>query len=344
MESDPDLDPSKIKSGTTIGITEPKSQVGKLSNFVNTVKSKFNIKPKNNISNINSGLDRVAKMIETQCSKYLNVIKHERRFLYRGVTSKESQDHEFFMGNSHSSRIPMDSDPEAQKVWNTIVTQLGIKANRGNSIFTTSNKWQAGSYGISYLIFPLNTASFSWSRSQSDLVINNSKLSEIYDLKLTSNQMDRLAQYYLTLDRYYHSHDMENIKSKAKEDNINSAKEKHIVSKYKNMLMYFDSFRLTLNEQVFYYVRDMANEIIRVSGTTYSLRIIKEFKELLDQIDDQKSIDIEKFEKIYQVTDKDFDRALDSQNEICISGHYIAAKASEDNVSYFKFRWLRENS
>ena len=108
--------------------------------------------------------------IQKECSKYLKVFDATHRVLYRG-TKKTGV---IFEGESIENRRPMDSSKSDTLRYDNLMTLLGIKALRSNSIFTTSSLDSSSDYGqISYVIIPKNTAVFSWSRIHNDLILDH---------------------------------------------------------------------------------------------------------------------------------------------------------------------------
>ena len=69
-------------------------------------------------------------------------MKQAQMALWRGMSTKDDVIH----GRSWVNRETLNSDEEQQETFDKILDKLGILAQRGNSIFTTSAKDQAENY------------------------------------------------------------------------------------------------------------------------------------------------------------------------------------------------------
>jgi hypothetical protein len=107
-------------------------------------------------------LQPLIKMINRDCQKYIKAFRTAGKALYRG-----SKDHgAAFAGRSWVGRATLDSSEHAQAYYDAALDQMGIAAKRGNSIFATSDPSHAGNYGTIYVVFPKDSAAFSWARKK----------------------------------------------------------------------------------------------------------------------------------------------------------------------------------
>ena len=139
-----------------------------------TPKSKYpqinSILKKNDIPDEDT-LHSIADNIKQDCSNYLQLFKKSlNRVLYRGQSVSNYS--LVYTSHSPSNRPPTTSDQEESRLYDSALEELGIEAQRHNSIFTTSHIELAEFYGTPYVIIPKNTAVYSWSRMSRDLVLN----------------------------------------------------------------------------------------------------------------------------------------------------------------------------
>jgi len=97
--------------------------------------------------------DRIAQIIEENCGQMLNAYRESGQYLYRGIkfahapviitAIRPDRKAGYLSDNLHNRLI-------------TIFTDLGIKANRANSIFCSANPLIAGGWGNIYIIFVKN--------------------------------------------------------------------------------------------------------------------------------------------------------------------------------------------
>ena len=94
--------------------------------------------------------DKVANLIETNCGQMLNAYRNSDEYLYRGIKHAMSP---VIITNIRQDRIPGYLNPGLHNKTIEIFTKLGLKANRGNSIFCTTSKEIASAWGTYYIIF-----------------------------------------------------------------------------------------------------------------------------------------------------------------------------------------------
>lgn len=99
---------------------------------------------------------KVGKMfdiLDRECSDFLPVMKVTGKMLYRGLRTDVS----VFEGRSREDREPKDSRTEISNRLDQALRNHGFQALRSNSIFTTTSRDFASSYGRHmYCIFPKN--------------------------------------------------------------------------------------------------------------------------------------------------------------------------------------------
>lgn len=120
---------------------------------------------------------RMLDILRRECSDFLETAQETNMFLYRGVRSEES----VYQGRSREDRSPKDSQNDVSEVFDAYLKELGFRALRKNSIFTTTSRGFAGNYGWTvYLIFPKNGFSFL-STINRDLILDSMGMLADYD-------------------------------------------------------------------------------------------------------------------------------------------------------------------
>ncbi len=115
-------------------------------------------------------------IIQNNCSHYLELFNRTGQVLYSGRRFHGA----LYQDESLEKRRPKDSMASVTTKFDSLLKKLGVKARRGNSIFTTSSECHAAEYGADrYIIIPFNDINFSWSETRDDLVLSS------YSLKLT---------------------------------------------------------------------------------------------------------------------------------------------------------------
>ena len=201
----------------------------------------------------------------------------------------------------------MYSDPAETKKFNDVLTSLGFEANRSNSIFVTSDKNHARHYGNLYMIFPKNTAKYTWSGEYKDIIIRKDYLSMFKQFPVTEAQLidelDKFENWFL--------------------ENRTSMTNKQI-----DLALAYISLLHQLHRVV-------------VLGMTDNLKLNKKQEQLiskhypnsplaphLDQYTGRKPVpyDLNKFQKKCKLKNTDLKQALKKGHEIMISGEYYAIK------------------
>lgn len=108
--------------------------------------------------------NRIVATIQKDCSQFIIASKATRMPLYRGVNGAPAT---IFKGRPRRDRRTYTED-ELVKLFNIGFSELGIKANRTNTIACTSDAEIAGTFGSPFYIFPINGFEFSWSQKVDD--------------------------------------------------------------------------------------------------------------------------------------------------------------------------------
>jgi hypothetical protein len=107
--------------------------------------------------------------LKQECGDFIEIAKKANAFLYRGLRSYTSA----FEGRSRTERKSLHSKSEISDYFDDAMQAHGVKALRKASIFTTTDKKFAGTFGYTvYLIFPKNGFSFL-STNQRDLILDD---------------------------------------------------------------------------------------------------------------------------------------------------------------------------
>lgn len=111
---------------------------------------------------------RIFDILDSDCSDFVKDMKKARLVLYRGTRNDAS----VFEAHTMEDRRPKDSNAEVTELYDQMMSALGVKALRSNSIFTTTNYGFAANYGRDvYMIFPKNGFDFL-STDVKDLILD----------------------------------------------------------------------------------------------------------------------------------------------------------------------------
>jgi transcription antitermination factor NusG len=124
-------------------------------------------------------MENVFKALAKNCKEIIKVYKElnrnnfsKQKFMYRGIGSSSDA----LYGKPFDARQPKDSNRELHELVNDTIKGLGFKADRGNAMFVTGDRSQASGYGTSlYILFPVDGFTYTWSRKEKDVVLDNSK-------------------------------------------------------------------------------------------------------------------------------------------------------------------------
>lgn len=259
-------------------------------------------------------IDQAMKIIKSECKQAYQVFESTGLRAYRGI---ETDTYESFLGKTGRDRLPMNSTPEFQQLIDQALRgYLGSDAAvRSNSIFVTGSSFHASGYGSLYVIFPKDSAKFTWSTEYDDIVIDSSM--RFWTDFVPLIQLSAYQKFLDYLEDY-------------PELNQNSA-----VSEF---LRYFDTTPDYLNWWQYDPMGKLSKmpEPVRaaakISGfdkflDTMSSPSYKFVKTLYDQ--DLAKFNTERFIDDFKPRDTDWAAALKSKNEILVSGEYVAIKGTE---------------
>ena len=262
-------------------------------------------------SGANKAYQDLAARIKKECSNYLNVFATIKRPLWRGVSDDS---HMAYEARSWDKRESKDSNPEMAKAFDQAASKLGMKALRGNSIYTSGSRGHAEEYGVEYIIVPKNSANFTWSRTTRDLVLDSwDKL----PLKTGANNYHQLLtqeQKWLNaeLNKAYKVLD----KSKTTKDEEVAYRIIHKLEDYSEVLSQIDDYL---------YSRDLydvnQNEVKKAQKNFPDRAFLKDIFKMVQEVP---QMDLVKFQKRYQLDNTDLPKAIKSNKEVMIQGEYFA--------------------
>lgn len=271
---------------------------------------------------------KILDYINSNCSNYVAEMKKAGLLLYRGIKSDESKDRIAFIGNSRTDRKPKDSNLGASQEFNQIMTELGIEANRSNSIFTTSDTSRSSIYGDQYIIFPLNSAKFSWT-SHPDLILNSYSSNDIWvrytsgDEEFDNKFKDEIKNNFAKKITDLYDKITQQLRTYTLKSSIpNLEPQVYTIKLYLDNYIYSKYTKYGLLTDIQTFLSALPKEI----QNDPELNILSELDNFLNTHlpKFKKVLDLNKFKAYFNPKDTDFAEALESGNEICISGHYIA--------------------
>lgn len=112
----------------------------------------------------------VSFMIKKQCQPWLK--QRISQPVYRGFRTASSEKIAFIRKVRHDRR-PKDSDQKLHDMFDFVIDQLGLTANRHNSMFTSGSLQVAASYGSPYVLYPTGNFSYTWSETMRDWYSHN---------------------------------------------------------------------------------------------------------------------------------------------------------------------------
>jgi hypothetical protein len=155
----------------------------------NVTSQTFNFAIAPLMNELRNDCDPLFNKINSECGKFISEVFDAETLPFRG--SEFIHPIGIFQSKSiESGRRPMSSNDGLTKQLSDAMLAAGIKATRSNSIFISGRYEHANSYGGVNVIFPKNTANFSWAYNEdyhdvilglSDpSVINNFRDSDLY--------------------------------------------------------------------------------------------------------------------------------------------------------------------
>lgn len=119
----------------------------------------------NEVDDTDEKLDSIFK----ECSNIVSIFKETNKLLLRGSNYYTS----FELYESPKDRETLSfTMKKMQPVIDEFLKEKGFIARRSNSIFCTSSKADASSYGKTFIIFPTNGFDFTYFRQSDDLIID----------------------------------------------------------------------------------------------------------------------------------------------------------------------------
>lgn len=129
--------------------------------------------------------------IKTHCSDFLSALKQsDETVLFRGVKNDGTN---LFIGQSRDNREPKDTSEDVSNLFDKNLTKMGFEALRRNSIFTTTEKIFAATYGRVFAVFPINGFSFTWSSELHDMFTD---FDDSYEPHLADMSMAQFRKYF----------------------------------------------------------------------------------------------------------------------------------------------------
>ena len=251
--------------------------------------------------NLKENIKLLISIIKKRCSEYIGIFKHSG-MLYRG----QSNSFPAFESDSPNNRPPKDSNIDSTILYDSCLQELGIKALRSNSIFTSSSISQAKSYGNNiYVIFPEDTADYSWSEAGKDLILHSDSFNGL---------MSFSPEVIAALDN-----ELDEIQTKIEE-------EKELISKsndneYNEKLSILQCYYKYLLD-----VRTTGNRIISFTGRKFLNYYFPESLLLTLNSIEYSRVNLNKFKKKYKPMDTNLQTAIIKKHEVLIHGKYIAVQ------------------
>lgn len=259
-------------------------------------------------------MDQAMKTIQSECKQAYQVFEDTGLRAYRGI---ETETYESFLGKTGRDRWPMNSTPEFQRLIDQALRgYLGSDAAvRSNSIFVSGSSSHARGYGDVYVIFPKDSARFTWSTEYDDIIIDSKMRNWTDFVPLT-----QIPAYQKFLDHL--------------EDHLELALNPEVSA----FLRYFDTNADYLN----WWQNNPMSKLSQMPESVRAAAKISGFDQFLDTLSNPSygvikklyDQDLAKFNDQWFIDDfkprdTDWAAALKSRNEILISGEYVAIKGTE---------------
>lgn len=258
-------------------------------------------------------IDQAMSTIQSECKHAYQVFTKTGLRAYRGI---ENKTYESFLGETGRDRLPMNSTPEFQQLIDQALRDhLGSAAAvRSNSIFVTGSSGHASGYGNLYVIFPTDSARFTWSTRYDDIVID-SRMRDWTDF-VPLTQMMSYQKFLDYLEDY-------------PELNQNSA-----------VVEFLDYFGPNTDYLDWWKYDPMswlsrmpepAREAAKSSGFDKFLYTMSKTYRTIKKLYDQglAKFNPERFIDDFKPRDTNWAAAVKSKNEILVSGKYVAVLATE---------------
>lgn len=97
--------------------------------------------------------DQVVEIIKANCSEIIGSYQKAGNCLWRGIRDAKKP---VIISDIRQHRLPVQMAPKAHFALEKAFTELGLTANRSNSIFCSAHVHVAGDWGDIYAVFPKN--------------------------------------------------------------------------------------------------------------------------------------------------------------------------------------------
>lgn len=252
--------------------------------------------------------EQTVNILQIECTHTWGVYKQHGLKAYRGITSKKPLR---FLGRTSQNRQPMTSPKGLQDLVDQVLrSELGPDAAvRGNSIFVTGSSPQALGYGNLHVIFPKDTARFTWSPRYDDIVLN-SRAKEWSEIKTLSH----LPAFQQWLDL------LEDHPELSRDTDLNQ-----LIHWFETNTNYWDWWRQDLLQEL----RSMPAPVWQAAEQSgfasflrpLPLRILDLYQLGLAEFSPELFLDK------FRPQDTNWEQALRSRHEIYVSGEYVGIAA-----------------
>jgi len=352
----PNIDPALLSKAA-----ELKARMAEISKELNRLKKEKDkqvIQSEKTQQEINKkSFSNYAKIIQKDCSEYLQAVAAAKKVLFRGT---EPGDHPLsaYVGRSHKKRKTKDTSSAIQTGVDKILASKGFTALRHNSIFTSSRLEIASGYGIPYIIFPKNGFSFTWSPKLTDFYQEMVQDEEIYDWSEFVNIHGASTLDYTILNMFprigYYLGIFEVSLEKHPKLKSLYLSIKNLNENIDEMLEEIDYDYPNINGADINRYISQVMEIIRALETEPEIqdilkskpKLAKDFKKMKSEIGKftaewQKNKNLNRSDIIFQklgYTNQNLNAALKSGHEVMINGEYYALEYAvyKDILKYFK--------
>lgn len=260
-------------------------------------------------------LQAVVKKIRTECSDYLEIFDKTGMRLYRGF---KQASYLAFEGHSRTDREAYDSPQTSQQLFDKASVQLGIKALRSNSVFTSSKENVAEQYGRVYVFFPKNGVPYTWSKTKADIILYADP-SFVKMKPLPSSVRKEFEKQKKLLDQLESEAWSEEDSKKKKELDKQISKMYDYVQELEN-LTEIEDWHSTVDDGE---TKELLKSLQKINPQSVLLKDPK----VIDFLNNPAAIDLKAFQKEFQLTTTDLPKAMQSGHEIWFSGPYIAVRA-----------------
>jgi hypothetical protein len=130
-------------------------KIMKVFEILDRYKANSLINPENSANEIATA-QQAADYIKIHCRKFVEAYQEGVGFIFRGVKDAKDFQHSdgmLIQADIRPNREPLFLNRDYQVIVDKAMESLGLKARRGNSIFSTTSAHTAGVWGSTYIIF-----------------------------------------------------------------------------------------------------------------------------------------------------------------------------------------------